>query len=219
MLSGLAPALSESKAEVVSALKADARGGPERQRLRNAFVVGQVAFSIVLVVGAGLFVRALQRATEINPGFDPRGVELAALDLSLAGYTADTGRVFARELIQRVRDCPVCSRRRWRRWCRSAAAASASAASPCPAYSRQTGARSFDADWNVVTPGYFAAMKMTLVSGRDFTDADREGSAVRRDRERNGRAPMVAQSGCRRKDSAAAEGRPGTPGRCHERST
>ena len=87
VLSGLAPALSASKAEVVSALKADARGGPERLRLRNAFVVGQVAFSIVLVVGAGLFVRALQRATEINPGFNTRGVELAALDLSLAGYT------------------------------------------------------------------------------------------------------------------------------------
>ena len=65
-----------------------------------------MAFSIVLVVGAGLFVRALQRATEIDPGFDPRGVELAALDLSLAGYTADTGRVFARQLIQRVRELP-----------------------------------------------------------------------------------------------------------------
>ncbi len=79
LLSGLAPALAESKADVVSALKADARGGPERLRLRNAFVVGQVAFSIVLVVGAGLFVRGLHRATEINPGFDPHGVELARL--------------------------------------------------------------------------------------------------------------------------------------------
>ena len=83
MLSGLAPALHASRAEVVGGLKADAQGGPERMRLRNAFVVSQVAFSIVLVVGAGLFVRALQRAATINPGFDPRGVELASLDLSL----------------------------------------------------------------------------------------------------------------------------------------
>ena len=105
VLSGLAPALSESKAEMVSALKADARGGPERLRLRNAFVVSQVAFSIVLVVGAGLFVRALQRATEIDPGFDPHGVELAALDLSLAGYTSDTGpRLRARTDPARARD-------------------------------------------------------------------------------------------------------------------
>src|SRR5262245_27600286 len=103
VLSGLAPALHGSKSEVLSGLKADAQGGPERLRLRNAFVVSQVAFSIVLVVGAALFVRALQHAAHIDPGFDPRGVELAALDLSISGYTDETGRVFARELIQRVR--------------------------------------------------------------------------------------------------------------------
>ena len=64
ILSGLAPALHASRAEVVGGLKSDAQGGPERSRLRHAFVVGQVAFSIVLVVGAGLFVRALQRAAD-----------------------------------------------------------------------------------------------------------------------------------------------------------
>jgi hypothetical protein len=117
VLSGLAPVLSETKAEMVSALKADARGGPERLRLRNAFVVSQVAFSIVLVVGAGLFVRALNHATEIDPGFDPHGVELAALDLSLAGYTQETGPVFARELVQRVRDLPA--QLAITGWCRS----------------------------------------------------------------------------------------------------
>jgi hypothetical protein len=64
VLSGLAPAFHGSRAEVVGGLKADAQGGPERLRLRNAFVISQVAFSIVLVVGAGLFVRALQRASQ-----------------------------------------------------------------------------------------------------------------------------------------------------------
>ena len=59
VLSGLAPAFHASRAEVVGGLKADAQGGPERLRMRNAFVVSQVAFSIVLVVGAGLFGRAL----------------------------------------------------------------------------------------------------------------------------------------------------------------
>ncbi len=176
LLSGLAPALAESKAEMVSALKADARGGPERLRLRNAFVVGQVAFSIVLVVGAGLFVRALNHATEIDPGFDPRGVELAALDLSLAGYTQDTGRVFSRELIQRVRELP------------GVRSATLSAMVPLggggmglgglsvPGVQSPNGQRLFNADWNVVTPGYFATMKMALASGRDFTDADRDGA-------------------------------------------
>jgi putative ABC transport system permease protein len=176
VLSGLAPALSESKAEVVSALKADARGGPERQRLRNAFVVGQVAFSIVLVVGAGLFVRALQRATEINPGFDPRGVELAALDLSLAGYTSDTGRVFAHQLIQRVRDLPGVQSAALAAMVPLGGGGLGLGGLAVPGVQPPDGRRFFDADWNVVTPGYFAAMKMTLASGRDFTDADREGA-------------------------------------------
>jgi predicted permease len=174
LLSGLAPALDASKAEVVGGLKSNAQGGPERTRLRNAFVVAQVAFRIVLVVGAGLFVRALQRAAEVDPGFDPHGVELARLDLSLAGYTPDTGRVFAREVIERVRTIP------------GVQSATLSAIMPLgggglglgglavPGVEPPKGRRFFDADWNVVTPGYFATMKMALASGRDFTDADRE---------------------------------------------
>jgi len=176
ILSGLAPAFHASRAEVVGALKSDTQGGPERIWLRHAFVVSQVALSIVLVVGAGLFARALQRASEIDPGFDPHGVELATLDLSLGGYTADTGRVFARELIRRVRETP------------GVQAAALSAVMPLgdrgiglgglavPGVEPRNGRRFFDVDWNVITPGYFATMKMALSTGRDFSDADREGT-------------------------------------------
>ena len=176
ILSGLAPAFHASRAEVVGALKSDSQGGPERIWLRHAFVVSQVALSIVLVVGAGLFARALQRASEIDPGFDPHGVELATLDLSLGGYTADTGRVFARELIRRVRETP------------GVQAAALSAVMPLgdrgiglgglavPGVELRNGRRFFDVDWNVITPGYFATMKMALLTGRDFSDADREGT-------------------------------------------
>ncbi len=175
-LSGLAPAFHASRAEVVGALKSDTQGGPERIWLRHAFVVSQVALSIVLVVGAGLFARALQRASEIDPGFDPHGVELATLDLSLGGYTADTGRVFARELIRRVRETP------------GVQAAALSAVMPLgdrgiglgglavPGVEPRNGRRFFDVDWNVISPGYFATMKMALLTGRDFSDADREGT-------------------------------------------
>src|SRR6266850_2343509 len=211
MLSGLAPALHGSKAEVLAGLKSDARGGPERLRLRNAFVVSQVAFSIVLVVGAGLFVRALQRAADIDPGFDPRGVELASLDLSLGGYTQETGPVFARELIQRVRELP------------GVQSATLSAMVPLgggglglggltvPGVAPPQGRRFFDADWNVVTPGYFATMKMRLVFGRDFTDADREGAPS---------AVIVNETAARRwwgtqdvigKTLLQQDGRPGAP--------
>ena len=176
ILSGLAPAFHASRAEVVGALKSDTQGGPERIWLRHAFVVSQVALSIVLVVAAGLFARALQRASEIDPGFDPHGVELATLDLSLGGYTADTGRVFARELIRRVRETP------------GVQAAALSAVMPLgdrgiglgglavPGVEPRNGRRFFDVDWNVITPGYFATMKMALSTGRDFSDDDREGT-------------------------------------------
>jgi predicted permease len=176
VLSGLAPALSESKAEMVSALKADARGGPERQRLRNAFVVGQVAFSIVLVVGAGLFVRALNHAADIDPGFDPHGVELAALDLSLAGYTQETGPGFARELIERVRDLPGVQTATLAAMVPLGGGGMGLGGLSVPGVEPAKGQRLFDADWNVVTPGYFATMKMALAAGRDFTGADREGA-------------------------------------------
>ena len=98
LLSGLAPALQGSKADVVTALKAETQGPADRLRLRNAFVVAQVAFSILLVVCAGLLGRALERVTVTERGFDPRGVELASIDLSLAGYTGATGPAFARTL-------------------------------------------------------------------------------------------------------------------------
>jgi predicted permease len=182
VLSGLAPALQASRAEVVGDLKADAQGGPERTRLRNAFVISQVAFSIVLVVGAGLFGRALQRAATIDPGFDPRGIELAFLDLSLSGYIETTGPVFARRVVERLRALP------------GVESATLSAMMPLgmgrmglgglslPGAATPTDRRGpppagwLEADWNVVEPDYFKTMRMTLVSGRDFTAADRRGA-------------------------------------------
>ena len=182
LLAGLAPALQASRAEVVGGLKADARGGPERMRLRNAFVISQVAFSIVLVVGAGLFGRALQRAATIDPGFDPRGIELAFLDLSLSGYNETTGPAFAQQVVERVRALP------------GVESATVSAMMPLgmsrmglgglslPGAAMPTERRGpppagwLEADWNVVEPDYFKTMKLVLVSGRDFTAADRRGA-------------------------------------------
>ena len=105
ILSGLAPALHASRADVVGALKADAQGGPRAHlRLRNAFVVSQVALSIVLVVGAGLFVA---RAAARHGRSIPASIRTASSwrrSICRSAATPPTpGRVFARELIQRVR--------------------------------------------------------------------------------------------------------------------
>jgi len=177
VLSGLAPAFSGSKASVIGGLRTDAQSAPDRIRLRNAFVVAQVAFSIVLVVAAGLFVRALEHANAIDPGFDPRGVELASLDLSLAGFTDATGRVFARELIDRVRTIPGVESATMAAMLPLGMSRMGLGPIAIPGATAPSGRDTFDADWNIVEPGYFATMRMALVAGRDFDERDRNGAA------------------------------------------
>jgi putative ABC transport system permease protein len=177
VFSGLAPALQASKADVVSALKADTQGPADRLRLRNAFVVAQVAFSILLVVAAGLLGRALERVSMADKGFDPAGIELASVDLSLAGYTDATGPAFARALVDRVRDLP------------GVQAATLADQTPIPGVVRYmfgdgltvpgvtppNGQPFFMASWTTVEPGYFATLRIPLVAGRDFSHADHAG--------------------------------------------
>ena len=174
LLSGLAPALHGSKADVVAALKDDLQG-PSRLRLRQLFVISQVALSILLVTVAGLFARALQHAGAAAPGFNPQGVELAPFDLTVAGYTDTTGPLFARELVARARGLPGVQ--------------DATMAAVLPGGfegiglgglaaqdSPTLGGHPISADWNIVEPGYFSTLRMPLVAGRDFNVDDRRGA-------------------------------------------
>jgi putative ABC transport system permease protein len=173
-LSGLAPALHASRADVVSALKDESQGPSDRLRLRNAFVVAQIAFSILLVVAAGLLGRALGRVTTTDQGFDPRDVEVASIDLSMARYTEPSGRQFARELLDRLRRLP--------------GIASATLADRLPGGPLQTedvrrrrgepapAEERVPASWFVVEPGYFQTLRIPMVAGRDFSAADSAGA-------------------------------------------
>ncbi len=174
LLSGLAPALDASKVDVLSGLKEDA---PlvGRRRLRHGFVIAQVALSIVLLIGAGLFIRALHRSASIDPGFDSHGVELMSLDLAQARYTNTTGPVFVRELLERVRQLPGVDMATIAsvppggfEVRREALTVPGSATASAPAF--------VTVDWNVVEPGYFATLRTPIVAGRDFTAADRNGT-------------------------------------------
>jgi predicted permease len=181
VLAGLVPALQSSKSDVVSALKNDAQGPSDRLRLRSAFVVAQVAFSILLVVGAGLFVRALQRTSSIEVGFEPRGVEVVYLDLGLAGYTSTAGQIFVRDLSERLRGLPSVQDATLAVSAPSEAARlvvgglretkGTMAPAPAPMDPLQELPSS-----NIVSPGYFSTLRIPIVAGRDFTEADREGS-------------------------------------------
>ena len=174
-LSGLAPALQASKGEMNAGLKNIAPRALGRLTLRNVFVFSQVALSLLLVVLGGLFARALETVNSVDPGFDVNGVELATIDFKGAGYDRITGAAFARELIGRVRSAPRVE--------------TATIATVLPGGFEGIGLGSLslpgmtlpDDDspsptWNVIEPGYFGTLRMTLLEGRDFNLDDRNGT-------------------------------------------
>ena len=105
---GLVPALQASRPDLVTALKtAVGPGHGGRFRAQNALVAGEIALCVVSLVCAGLFVRGLQRAQRVDPGFrEPEGVLLATTDFALAGYGDSTGQALADRLLERVRELP-----------------------------------------------------------------------------------------------------------------
>ena len=178
LLCGLVPALQASNTDTVAGLRDDSVSGGAKPTLRRAFLVAQIAFSLVLVVVAGLFARALQRVGSSSPGFDPSGVEVAALDLSVAGYTDATAPPVARDLLERVRRLPSVESATIASGLPSGFERFTPAAIHAPGDIDPNGRAVFSADWNILEPGYFSTMRIAVVSGRDFTAADRAGSQL-----------------------------------------
>ena len=180
LLAGLVPALQSTHLELVPALKSDAGGAgtKKRLRLRSGLLVAQIAFSMLLLIVAGLFARTLTHARSIDPGFDPRGVHIASIDLGLANYDSATGRRVAETILERARAIP------------GVQSTAMSAKLPLDGGGMGLGGiqvtgrtppderAGWRMDWNVVTPGYFAVMGIPLVRGRDFAASDRDGTAA-----------------------------------------
>lgn len=106
---GLLPALSTSRPDLLVVVKGmgdGVRAGFGRQRIRSALVVLQVALSLVLVVGAGLFLRSLSRLQAIDPALANDRVVASTLNLTLRGYDEPRGRQFYENVLQRVGAVP-----------------------------------------------------------------------------------------------------------------
>jgi putative ABC transport system permease protein len=100
---GLAPALGAARRDVTAGLRTDSAGsGVRRSRLGRGLMVVQVALSLVLLVAAGLFVRALGQGRQIDPGFETTNVLTATLDSESWGYDEARARMFFRALRERV---------------------------------------------------------------------------------------------------------------------
>jgi predicted permease len=171
---GLAPALRASQARVVAALKDQDAGlgsGPRRFRLRNLLVVSQLCGSMVLLIVAALFVRSLQRAHDIDPGFRVDGVLITSLEPALYGYSEEQGRALYRQVVDRMRAVPEIR--------------SVSLGERPPlgggmfrnvVVDAEASERGILVMTNIVGPGYFETVGIPLVEGRDFSERDVKGA-------------------------------------------
>ena len=170
---GLLPARSALRVDLVSSLKTDSSGSPERQRLRRLMVTAQVAVCSALVVWSLLFLRSLGKVHAVDPGFDATGVVLSTVELDRGAIDAERGNRILTEWTQRIGA--------------SGGVQSAALATVVPL--ALTGREEFDVSLpgdadgtrrrvvaNRVTPGWFATVHIPIVAGRDFTWNDRKGS-------------------------------------------
>jgi predicted permease len=174
LLAGLAPALHASRSDVVTALKDDVDGASERLWLRHGFVVAQVAFSILLVVTAGMLVRALEEMKSADQAFDAQGVDVAMMDLASAGYTEGTGAPFIQDLMARVRALPGVQVATIADRAPGAGGLTLGGIS-VPGVPPPPGMRFFYPNLMMVDSGYFATLRVPIVEGRDFAAADGRG--------------------------------------------
>jgi predicted permease len=170
---GLAPAIQSSRLNIVMALKSDAlkATGSHRSHLRNAFVTVQLVLSVVLLVGSGLFIRALQRASSIDPGFTVERALMAPINLGLLRYDKTEGHVFYRDLLARIQAQPGVEQATLVRFPQVG-----SSFAQFQVFTEQSepGSEGMSTGFNVVAPNYFRTMGTTLLRGREFTEADRE---------------------------------------------
>jgi predicted permease len=172
LASGFLPALQASRPSVTDELKAGApRGSARRSRAQTGLLVAQVALTLVLVVGAGLFVRSLGNVLKADLGYDTRNVLVARVDFHGSGYKRDQAYDMYRRLLDRARTLPEIQ----------AAALT------------QAGPLTFGSGMSVVVPGrgplqskmgtsyqavstdYFTTLGSRLTRGRGFMPADRAG--------------------------------------------
>ncbi len=173
---GLAPALSLTRLGATSALKegALAVAGKRRFRLRGALITAQVSVSLVLLVCAGLFLRSLQQAAAVDPGFDADNVAIASFDLRTQGYTEARSRAFYAELTERVAGLPGVSAVTLARGVPLSGDGGRRRAG-VEGYQPQPG-EDMEFNFNVVGPEYFEVMRVPLLRGRGFAPTDREGA-------------------------------------------
>ena len=171
----LAPALHASKLDLSSSLKEGGRTEESfrRTKMRSFLLIGEMAMSLILLVGAGLLIKSFMRLQEVKPGFNPDHVLIASLSLPGAKYKEDQQRIdFYRALIERLAAVP------------GVKAVGAGVNLPLRATNYSIGRslvpegrplnadESVNASWSTITPNYFEVLQVPLLVGRIFNERD-----------------------------------------------
>jgi putative ABC transport system permease protein len=175
VLAGLTPAVQAGRVDVNSALKAGGReGSAQRSRTRAALLVLQVALSLVLLVGAGVFAQSLRNVRGVELGFDAERVLYVYPDLSPAQAPEEQRRQLVERMRARAEELPqvehasvTASVPFWMTWNEDLHVPGVDSVG-----------RLGDFSTNAVSPDYFATMGTRIVRGRGISDADRMGAPL-----------------------------------------
>ncbi len=181
LLFGVAPAMQSARANAADVLKESSRGaspGSRSARLRRVLVTAEIALSLVLLAGAGLLIESFERVARGSLGFEPDhvlGVEVFLAANHYPPEQPDKQRAFVRDVLARMKSLP------------GVLSAGVVSTLPLTGFWGETdflvegrplpkAGEAPTADNRLITPGYFSTLRVPLLSGRDFTDADREGA-------------------------------------------
>jgi len=173
---GLVPALQTSKVDLTAALKAETGGvvgGRGKKRFRSGLVLVQVSLSFVLLVGAGLLLKSMQRIRTSSPGFSTEHVLVTGLNLFAAGYNQQQARNFEDELMDRIQALSGLESAAYGRIPPFSYMMYSSAFIKVSGYEPRPDEQP-SAEYNEVSPGYFSTLGIPLVSGREFSRNDDE---------------------------------------------
>ncbi len=176
LLFGMAPALQAARSDLVTAVKGESSQSGGRSRASGGLVVFQVALSLILLISSGLFLRALQSATEIDPGMDePKNLVMTSMDPGLQGYGEPQTRQFYDRLIDELEAFPNVSAVGFTNSV-PLGFNSSDRGVTIPGYEFTEGERR-SLQYAIVTEGYLETIGVDLLAGRTFTRRDNETGA------------------------------------------
>ncbi len=178
ILFGLTPALRASRVDLNGALKDGGRGsvGSGHHRIRNLFVIVQVSLSLVLLIGAGLLVRSYQHIQNASPGFNAQNVLSFRLSLPNSKYKGPAVTNFYQQLGERLKALAGVQAVGTSYSLPMSSVALAWGPITIEGYVPKNSADFIMSNERFVSPGYFSAMGVPLVSGRLFDSRDVKGA-------------------------------------------